>query len=100
MLLALPRWLPKPPLSDIAPSSRSITAAGGELLRLTLASDEQYRLWTPLDDIALPPVLTLGLDEYVTHLTLHTVPASSHWIVHEQPELLADLLQQYLLSNK
>ena len=53
-----------------------------------------------LDDIALPPVLTLGLDEYVTHLTLHTVPASSHWIVHEQPELLADLLQQYLLSNK
>ncbi|MBC7619073.1 MAG: penicillin-binding protein 1C [Candidatus Saccharibacteria bacterium] len=53
-LLVLPRWLPKPPLSSLAPSSRSITAAGGELLRLTLASDEQYRLWTPLDDIALP----------------------------------------------
>jgi penicillin-binding protein 1C len=54
VVLALPRWLPKPPLSDLAPSSRSITAAGGELLRLTLASDEQYRLWTPLDDIAPP----------------------------------------------
>ena len=54
VLLALPRWLPKPPLSSLAPSSRSITAAGGELLRLTLASDEQYRLWTPLDDIAPP----------------------------------------------
>jgi penicillin-binding protein 1C len=54
VVLALPRWLPKPPLSDLAPSSRSITATGGELLRLTLASDEQYRLWTPLDDIAPP----------------------------------------------
>ena len=53
-VLVLPRWLPKPPLSSLAPSSRSITAAGGELLRLTLASDEQYRLWTPLDDIAPP----------------------------------------------
>ena len=50
----LPHWLPKPPLSSLAPSSRSITAAGGALLRLTLASDEQYRLWTPLDDIAQP----------------------------------------------
>lgn len=54
VLLALPRWLPKPPLSSLAPSSRSISAAGGELLRLTLATDEQYRLWTPLDDIAPP----------------------------------------------
>ncbi|MDP3652988.1 MAG: penicillin-binding protein 1C [Rhodoferax sp.] len=54
VVLALPRWLPKPPLSSLAPSSRSITAAGGELLRLTLASDEQYRLWTALDDIAPP----------------------------------------------
>ncbi|OYT91545.1 MAG: penicillin-binding protein 1C [Burkholderiales bacterium PBB3] len=54
ILLGLPQWLPKPALSNLAPSSRSVTAAGGELLRLTLSTDEQYRLWTPLDEIAEP----------------------------------------------
>jgi penicillin-binding protein 1C len=29
-----------------------VHARGGELLRLTLAEDEQYRLWTPLDKIS------------------------------------------------
>jgi len=33
-----------------------VTAAGGELLRLTLAQDEQFRLWTPLEHIAAPMV--------------------------------------------
>ncbi len=46
------RVLPKLDLSEVAPSSRSVVAASGELLRLTLAGDEQYRLWTPLNEIA------------------------------------------------
>lgn len=54
LLLVLPRLLPKPPLSEAFPSSRSVTASGGELLRLTLASDDQYRLWTPLPEVAKP----------------------------------------------
>ena len=62
-LLGLPRWLPQPPLSKLAPSSRSVTASGGELLRLTLASDEQYRLWTALDDIAPPMIEAMLLYE-------------------------------------
>lgn len=52
LAILLPRLLPKAPLSEAAPSSRSVTAANGELLRLTLAADEQYRLWTPLAEIA------------------------------------------------
>lgn len=52
--LLLPRLLPKTPLSNAAPSSRSVMAASGELLRLTLAEDEQFRLWTPLAEIAPP----------------------------------------------
>ena len=32
--------------------STSIWSADGELLRATLASDDQYRLWTPLDEMA------------------------------------------------
>lgn len=52
--LILLRLLPWQPLSEVAPSSRTVFAANGELLRLTLAEDEQYRLWTPLEDISPP----------------------------------------------
>ncbi len=49
------RFWPHPPLSQFAPSSHAIYSADGELLRLTLALDDQYRLWTPLEQI--PPAL-------------------------------------------
>jgi penicillin-binding protein 1C len=45
------KHLPKPALSDFYPKSTAIYARHGELLRLTLASDGQFRLWTPLADI-------------------------------------------------
>lgn len=48
------RLLPKPLLATYFPSSRMVSAANGELLRLTLASDQQFRLWTPLEQIAAP----------------------------------------------
>jgi penicillin-binding protein 1C len=54
LVLTVPRIWPKPPLSALAPSSRSVHAANGDLLRLTLASDQQYRLWTPLQEISDP----------------------------------------------
>ncbi|HEY6093833.1 MAG TPA: penicillin-binding protein 1C [Gallionellaceae bacterium] len=54
LALLLLRVLPKAPLSEVAPSSRTVLAANGELLRLTLAADEQYRLWTPLPQISAP----------------------------------------------
>jgi penicillin-binding protein 1C len=47
-LALLLRLLPADPLSARVPRSTAIYAAGGELLRLTLAQDQQYRLWTPL----------------------------------------------------
>ncbi|MDD5272332.1 MAG: penicillin-binding protein 1C [Methylovulum sp.] len=49
------RNVPHPPLSGMFPSSTAVLAADGSLLRLTLAADEQYRLWLPLAD--LPPTL-------------------------------------------
>ncbi|MDP3785646.1 MAG: penicillin-binding protein 1C [Undibacterium sp.] len=48
------RLSPKPDLAHQFPSSRTVFAADGELLRMTLAYDEQYRLWTPLTQIAAP----------------------------------------------
>ena len=43
------RTLSAPPLSSSATSSQMVVAADGSLLRLTLAGDDQYRLWTDLD---------------------------------------------------
>jgi pimeloyl-ACP methyl ester carboxylesterase len=49
-----------------------------------------------LNDIALPPALLDGLDAYVPQLSLKTVPDASHWIVHEQGELVVELLGDFL----
>src|SRR5271165_1876319 len=56
------RWLPKPPLRGLAPESTAISARGGELLRLTLAADGQYRLWVGLDE--MPPRLPAAVVLY------------------------------------
>lgn len=48
------RQLPKTELAQYFPSSRMVLAADGELLRMSLARDEQYRLWVSLDQIAQP----------------------------------------------
>jgi penicillin-binding protein 1C len=45
------RITPKPTLSSYYPKSTPIYARHGEMLRLTLASDGQFRLWTPLQQI-------------------------------------------------
>ncbi len=52
-----------------------------------------------LGDTALPPELIDGLDAYIPRLTLQRVPDATHWIVHEQPALVTDALQRFLLSK-
>jgi penicillin-binding protein 1C len=49
--LAVVHYAPRPPLSDLYPHSTAVYARHGELLRLTLAADGQYRLWLPLREI-------------------------------------------------
>ncbi len=61
--LAGVRLAPKPPLRDLAPSSTALYAEDGTLLRLTLAPDQQYRLWVPLQDIAAPLIEAVTLYE-------------------------------------
>jgi len=41
------------------------------------------------DDLALPLALLDGLEAYVPQLEVVRVPGASHWIVHEQPALVA-----------
>jgi len=53
-LLTIRLW-PHEPLSARVPLSTTVYAQDGTLLRVTLAADDQYRLWTPLSQIS--PVL-------------------------------------------
>lgn len=50
-----------------------------------------------MDDIALPPALLNGLDEFVPQMTLKRIEGATHWIVHEQPDLVAACLQEFLV---
>ena len=52
LILALLRFYPHEPLAKRIPLSTAVWSADGELLRVTLASDEQYRLWTPLSEMS------------------------------------------------
>jgi penicillin-binding protein 1C len=56
------RFAPREPLATRIPSSTAVFDEHGRLLRLTLASDQQYRLWTPLDEAP---------KEFVDALLLH-----------------------------
>ena len=49
-----------------------------------------------MNDIALPPALLDGLEDYLPQLQLHRVPDATHWIIHEQPALVARLLGDFI----
>ena len=63
LALAAVRLAPHAPLRERLGSSTPVLARNGELLRLTLAPDQQYRLWTPLEQIAPVQVDTVLLYE-------------------------------------
>ena len=52
-------------------------------------------LWA-MEDVALPPELIDGLDEYIGDLTLEKVAGATHWIVHERPDFVAARLAAFL----
>lgn len=52
-------------------------------------------LWG-MDDVALPPGLIDGLDDYIPQLTLERVEGASHWIIHERPQFVAQRLGDFL----
>ena len=52
-------------------------------------------LWG-MDDIALPPALIDGLQEFVPQMQLERIEGATHWIVHEKPQLVIDHLEKFL----
>lgn len=47
------------------------------------------------EDRALRPGLLEGLDAHVPRLTVQRVPGASHWIVHEQPQQVAQAIAAF-----
>lgn len=52
-------------------------------------------LWA-LQDIALLPGLLDGLDQWVPQLRLARLPHGTHWVVHEQPQRVAQLIGDFV----
>jgi epoxide hydrolase 4 len=47
-------------------------------------------------DIALLPCLLDGLERWVPQMRLRRVPTASHWVVHEEPQLVLSVLREHL----
>jgi penicillin-binding protein 1C len=64
--ITMARAWPKAPLRALAPESTAISTERGELLRLTLAADGQFRLWVDLDQMPkrLPAAVLLYEDRW------------------------------------
>ena len=61
--------LPKPPLLDGISFSQCVRDCNGKLLRVTLTTDQKFRVWTPLQDIS-PTLIDATLrfeDKYYRH---------------------------------
>jgi pimeloyl-ACP methyl ester carboxylesterase len=47
-------------------------------------------------DVALRPGLLRGLERWVPQLELRRVPEGTHWLVHEQPSLVAATIAEQI----
>jgi len=78
------------------PREGDAAAAAVTLPREMLTVDIPTLVLWGMQDAALLPELLEGLDAYLPRLTLEKVPDASHWIVHEQPALVAARLGAFL----
>ena len=78
-----------PRAEDAAAAAITLPASMLEVLVPTLV------LWG-MQDIALPPGLIDGLEDYIPDLTLKRIADASHWVVHEQPDLVAQHVSAFL----
>jgi pimeloyl-ACP methyl ester carboxylesterase len=51
-------------------------------------------LWA-MDDVALLPGLIEGLEDFVPQLQLEQVPGATHWLIHEQPQFVAERIERF-----
>jgi epoxide hydrolase 4 len=49
-----------------------------------------------MNDLALRPELLEGLGDYIPNLRIHKIEDATHWVTHEQPELVMRLIGEFL----
>jgi pimeloyl-ACP methyl ester carboxylesterase len=80
-----------PPARDGAPASGTL----GEGAAASTVRVPTLVIWGERDTALLPQNLD-GLDRYVPDLTVRRVPDGTHWVVHEQPELVSRLIREFI----
>jgi epoxide hydrolase 4 len=78
------------------PTAKDPGAAAITLPREMLTVNLPTQVIWGMNDIALPPALLDGLEDYIPQLKLHRVPEATHWIIHEQPELVAGYIDEFI----
>jgi pimeloyl-ACP methyl ester carboxylesterase len=63
-----------------------------EMFRVTVPT---LVIWGELDQALLLGNLN-GLEKYVDKLTVERIPDGSHWVVHEQPELVNSMIREFI----
>ncbi len=53
-----------------------------------------------MQDTALPATLIDGLSDYIAKLTVHRIKNGTHWLVHEQPARVRQLVADFLSQDK
>ena len=56
-------------------------------------------LWG-MADIAVPAGLLDGLETYVSQLKLHRLENATHWLVHEQPARVIEIIDHYMRTGQ
>jgi pimeloyl-ACP methyl ester carboxylesterase len=80
----------KPPLPGTT-TAADIPVLAPERVRVSVRT---LVLWG-MDDAALRPGLLDGLEAYVPDLTVQRIPHATHWVVHEQPDLIASHIERF-----
>ena len=100
-LVALRLW-PHAPLRDRFPQSIAVWSADGELLRVTRAADDQYRLWTPLASIA-PVVADAFLLKEDRWFSWHPAPTEFElkhtWVTNAPLRVVVEKLRGFIADH-
>jgi pimeloyl-ACP methyl ester carboxylesterase len=83
-----------PPARDGAPASGTLGVEDGA----TQVSVPTLVIWGERDTALLIGNLD-GLDRYVADLTVRRIPEGSHWVIHEQPDRINALIDEYLRGH-
>jgi len=78
------------------PRPEDAAAATMDVPREALTVDVPTLVLWAMNDIALPPELIDGLEDFVSDLTLERVEGATHWIIHERPQFVAQRLGAFL----